>query len=111
MAESSESAKLLAYLKKVSADLYQARERLRKMEAAEQEPVAVIGMGCRFPGGVPDPDGPWGLGFPRRSGRRLRPLGGVHRRHRRVRRRVLRHQPARGPGHRPAAADPARSLL
>src|SRR4051812_37989067 len=53
--------KLFDYLKKTSAELLQMRRRLRHMEAREQEPVAIVGMGCRFPGGVEDPEGFWRL--------------------------------------------------
>ena len=34
----ADDAKLLEYLKKVSADLYQARHRLREFEQRDQEP-------------------------------------------------------------------------
>ncbi|MBY6410866.1 SDR family NAD(P)-dependent oxidoreductase [Rhodococcus sp. BP-252] len=52
---------LLDYLKKVTAELYQAREKLRDAEDATREPIAVIGLGCRFPGGVRSPDDLWRL--------------------------------------------------
>ncbi|WP_335984363.1 beta-ketoacyl synthase N-terminal-like domain-containing protein, partial [Streptomyces sp. CA2R106] len=57
----TEYEKLLSYLKKVTADSYETKERLRKIEAREQEPVAIVGMGCRFPGGVEDPEAFWRL--------------------------------------------------
>ncbi|MGC4807760.1 type I polyketide synthase [Micromonospora sp. DT233] len=53
--------KLLDYLKWVTADLHETRQRLAEVEAARAEPIAVIGAGCRFPGGVTDPDGLWDL--------------------------------------------------
>ncbi|SCF21925.1 Acyl transferase domain-containing protein [Micromonospora chokoriensis] len=53
--------KLLDYLKRVTADLHQTRQRLREVEAGEQEPIAIIGMGCRFPGDVRTPEDLWQL--------------------------------------------------
>ncbi|MFC9355620.1 SDR family NAD(P)-dependent oxidoreductase [Rhodococcus sp. NPDC057014] len=57
----ADQAKLLDYLKRVTADLYQAREKLREVEGVSREPIAVIGMGCRFPGGVRSPRDLWRL--------------------------------------------------
>ncbi|GAA3245954.1 type I polyketide synthase [Dactylosporangium siamense] len=53
--------KLRDYLKRVTADLRQANRRIREFEDRDREPIAVIGIGCRFPGGVTGPDALWDL--------------------------------------------------
>jgi hypothetical protein len=51
--------RLRDYLKRASADLQRSRQRVADLEAAAAEPIAIVGMSCRFPGGVTDPDGFW----------------------------------------------------
>ncbi|MCI3221444.1 type I polyketide synthase [Streptomyces sp. NP-1717] len=53
--------KLLSYLKRVSAELHETRRRLHEAESENQEPIAIVGMSCRFPGGVSTPDELWRL--------------------------------------------------
>uniref|UniRef100_UPI0039788E5C type I polyketide synthase n=1 Tax=Amycolatopsis sp. lyj-109 TaxID=2789287 RepID=UPI0039788E5C len=53
--------KLRDYLKLATADLRQAKQRLRDFEARETEPIAIVGMGCRFPGGIDTPEALWRL--------------------------------------------------
>ena len=57
----ADDEKLLDYLKKVAAELHETRERLREMNEGEPEPVAIVAMGCRFPGGVRGPEELWEL--------------------------------------------------
>src|ERR1700743_2026647 len=46
----------LAFLK-----LQEAEARIRQLEAAQTQPIAIVGIGCRFPGAEDGPDSYWRL--------------------------------------------------
>ena len=129
--------KLLDYLKRVTdRPAAQARRAAGARGGRPPSRSPIVGMGCRYPGGVAHPGGAVGAGrrrAPTRSrtspptaagtwttsttrdpdqpARRYARQGGFLHDAGRLRRRLLRHLPARGAGHGPAAAAAAGDRL
>ena len=57
----TDEARLVEYIRTMTGDLRKAHRRLKQLEDADSEPIAIVGIGCRFPGGITGPDDLWRL--------------------------------------------------
>ncbi|NER89388.1 type I polyketide synthase [Moorena sp. SIO3A2] len=59
--QEQEKEQSLSALQRALIALKDARSKLEKYETQSKEPIAIIGMSCRFPGGVDSPESFWQL--------------------------------------------------
>lgn len=59
MANTAEQSGQLSPIKRALVEIRELKAKLAEAEAVRNEPIALIGMGLRFPGGAHDPDSAW----------------------------------------------------
>ncbi|HVV72359.1 MAG TPA: type I polyketide synthase, partial [Verrucomicrobiae bacterium] len=68
MSENTQPTNQLSPLKRALLAIEELQAKVDSLEQARREPVAVIGLGCRIPGGANDPEAFWNLLREGRSG-------------------------------------------
>ncbi|WP_456034709.1 type I polyketide synthase, partial [Streptomyces rochei] len=61
MTTTGKEQKIVAALRSSVKETERLREQVRKLTTAAREPIAIVGIGCRYPGGVTGPDELWRL--------------------------------------------------
>lgn len=56
---SNRDSKLREYLERATGELERTRSQVRELQNREHEPIAIVSMACRYPGGIRTPEDLW----------------------------------------------------